>query len=107
MEIPKNVAVLSVERPGAIDRRGQTVYETAYARTWARLERVHRMARDQNGDTVNIDAVLWADDMNLRARDLITIDNVDKDRYVVFAIREENDVDATQYFQKAELVKQR
>lgn len=107
MEIPKNVAVLSVERAGAIDRRGQPIMETAYARVWARLRRVHKMFRAANGDTIDIDGFLYTDDMNLRARDLITLDNADQDRYVVFDVTEDHDVDATQYFQRARLVKQR
>lgn len=107
MEIPKNVAVLSVERIGTIDRRGQPVTNIVYAQRHARLERDHRMARDSNGDTVDIDAVLYSDDMELLARDLLTLDTPNKDRYRVFDVSEENDVDGTILFQTARLVKQR
>lgn len=107
MEIPKNVAVLKVERAGAIDRHGRPVYETPYARTWARLERKHAMVRDANGDSVDIDAVLYSDDMALLARDRLTLDTIDKDAYTVFDVSEETDVDGTMLFQRARLVKAR
>lgn len=107
VEIPKNVAVLKVERAGRIDRYGQPLNETVYARIWARLERKHRMVRGLNGDTVDIDAELWADDMQLRARDLLTLDNADNDEYTVFDVSEETDVDGNQLFQRARLVKKR
>ena len=107
MEIPKNVAVLKVERAGALDRYGQPVVETAYARKWARLERRHSMTRGANGDTIEIDAEIWSDDMELRARDLITLDNKDSDAYTVFDVDEPVEVDGTFPFQRARLVKKR
>jgi hypothetical protein len=107
VEIPKNVEVLSVERAGALDRYGQPIQETAYQQRAARLERKHAMARGLDGDVVDIDALLYADDMELRARDLITLNNTAEDRYVVFDVSEETDVDGTMLFQRARLVKQR
>ena len=107
MEIPKNVAVLKVERAGALDRYGQPLVETTYARKWARLERRHRMVRGLNGDTVDIDAEIWTDDMELRSRDLITLDNKDNDAYTVFDDEEPVEVDGTFPFQRARLVKKR
>jgi hypothetical protein len=107
VEIPKNVEVLSVERAGALDRYGQPIQNTAYEPRFARLERKHSMVRSPDGDVVDIDAQLYADDMELRARDLITLNNAAKDRYVVFDVSEETDVDGTMLFQRARLVKQR
>lgn len=107
MELPKNLAVLSVERGTRLDNRGQPIYETIYARRWARIELRHALARGQDGDAVDIDGELWVDDMDLLARDLITVDNPQKDRYRVFDVRDAVDVTGGTFLSRARLQRQR
>jgi hypothetical protein len=107
VEIPKNLAILSVERTGRLDSRGQPINETIYARKWARIELRHSLARGQDGDVVDIDGELWVDDMELLARDLITVDNDWKDTYRVFDVRDAVDVMGGTFLARARLQRQR
>ena len=82
---PTNTLIKKVERPGAFDRYGASRLETVYSQFRGYLENMPRFSRDADGDVLEVDAELvLLPYYELKIKDKITIENRDKDEYIVF-----------------------
>lgn len=94
-----NARILKIERPGAVDRYGP-VNAPVFESLKCRLVDKTRFTKSIDGDELMIDATVWLDALHRpKVKDVITMDNADRDVYEVQNVDDEQDVaGATQFF---------
>ena len=89
----KNATISVARRAGKFDRYGVSQLETVFFEVTGRLEKDTSMARNSKGDTVDISGKLYLDpSVELKPRDIITINNDDQDQYTIFGVKENLDI---------------
>ncbi len=105
----ENVTILMIERAGSIDRYGAIQMNTIASHIRGNLDLSTRLSRTVQGDEVQIDgSIMIGEDVKLESKDRLTIDNVNKDKYEIFSIKESQDpATGVVLFRTYELTRQR
>ena len=105
---PTNIRIKYIERAGAFDRYGQPSMETVYTQIRGFFEKATAFSRSLDGDSLDIDAALvLAARYALKVKDRITLENPDKDKYMVVDVDESLDHMGQVIFRTYALAKQR
>ena len=89
----KNAHISMVTRGGSIDRYGVSAMETVFSQVPVRIEKSTGFKRGVGGDTIDISGTLYlGPSVELKPKDIITVDNASQDQYTIFDVSEHLDI---------------